>query len=153
LKYNSSGAKQWEQFRNGIGSGNDAAYAIELDYSGNVYVTGTVAGWGTNKDYLTIKYNPAGTQVWSRDYNNVPIHGNDEAFSLAVDSAGNVFVTGNSIGANGTSDFLTVCYNSLGEPAVWTSRYNGAANGNDFANDIKIDKNNNVYITGQSTIS
>lgn len=152
LKYNSAGVQQWEKRFNGSFSNFDAAYAIKLDYSGNIYVTGAATGLGTLKDFLTIKYNALGTQVWARTYDAIS-HKDDYGTSLAVDSVGNVFVTGISAAANGTFDFLTICYNSAGEPEVWTKRYNGAANNDDFANDVKIDKNNNVYITGQSTVN
>src|SRR5262245_64012919 len=44
---------------------NDIPYAMTVDAGGYVYVTGTAATPGSN-DWVTIKYNSAGTQEWLR---------------------------------------------------------------------------------------
>lgn len=72
IKYNSSGIQQWVQRYNGPGNSTDNAYAIALDPSGNVYVTGRSWGVGTTFDYATIKYNSSGTQQWVQRYNGPP---------------------------------------------------------------------------------
>ena len=101
LKYNSSGVQQWEARYNGSGNGNDAATSLAVDGSGNVYVTG-YSGNFPNHDYATIKYNSSGDSLWVRRYNG-PGNSDDEAYSLAVDGSGNVYVAGNS---------ATIKYNS-----------------------------------------
>src|SRR3984893_16694173 len=63
VKYNSSGTQQWASRYNGTAGGDDIAYAIAVDGSGNVYVTGSSLGsGGTGLDYATVKYNSSGTQ-------------------------------------------------------------------------------------------
>ena len=49
------------------GSSNDFVYAIDVDESGNVYVTGNSSGdeFGTQRDYATVKYAPDGTELWT----------------------------------------------------------------------------------------
>ena len=49
---------------NGPGNNPDQAYAIAVDGSGNIYVTGFSTGSLGYYDYATIKYDPAGTQLW-----------------------------------------------------------------------------------------
>jgi hypothetical protein len=83
-----------------------------LDQTGNAYVTGiSFAGPDPigEEDYLTIKYNPAGVQQWTARYNE-PVSEPDRATAIAVDKAGNSFVTGYSQGVG--LDIATVKYNA-----------------------------------------
>jgi len=56
IKYDSSGLTQWLVTYNGPGNRYDAAHSIAVDKKGNVYVTGSSEGNGTQFDYATIKY-------------------------------------------------------------------------------------------------
>jgi Beta-propeller repeat len=115
IKYNSAGAEQWV-----ARYGNEAAaVGIAVDGSGNVYVTGTSYEGGSDCcDYATIKYNSAGQEQWVAVYDSGPADGQDNASAIAVDSSGNVYVTGAS--ATGpvppsSLDYATVKYNSAGQ--------------------------------------
>lgn len=145
--------EEWVARQNGPGNGTDGARSLAVDQNGNVYVTGSSTGSGTGFDYSTFKYNAAGEQQWEARYNG-PGNDDDEAFSIAVDLSGNVYVTGRSLGqprVNGTEfDFATIKYNSAGVQQ-WVSRYNGPGDGFDFAKSIKVDNAGNVYVTGEST--
>ena len=91
------------------------------------------------------------TQEGAKGYNG-PGNGIDIAFSLAVDSLGNVFVTGNSPGETSANDITTIKYNSAGQ-RQWIQRYNGPGNGDDGTNGtnaIGVDNAGNVYVTGWS---
>jgi Beta-propeller repeat len=148
VKYNSSGVQQWVARYNGPASTDDIAYAIAVDGSGNVYVTGSSGGSGTGLDYATVKYNSSGTQQWASRYNG-PASGDDIAYAVAVDSSGNVYVTGSSLGSGTSLDYATVKYNSSGTQQ-WASRYNGPASSDDKAHALVIDGSSNVYVTGSS---
>lgn len=149
VKYNSSGVQQWVKRYNGPANSDDIAYAIAVDSSDNVYVTGSSLGSGTGLDYATVKYNSAGTQLWASRYNG-PVNIDDVALSIAVDCAGNVYVTGGSTGSGSGFDYATVKYNSSGAQQ-WASRYNGPANSDDTAYSVAVDCCGNVYVTGSST--
>jgi hypothetical protein len=97
IKYSSSGFILWESSSSGPGSSSDFVSAMEIDASGNVYVTGSSKGAGTRWDYLTVKFDPAGNQLWSARYDG-PAQRSDHPVAMAVDNSGNVFVTGSSEG-------------------------------------------------------
>ena len=149
IKYNSNGDSLW--VRRYDGSNTDKATSLAVDGSGNIYVTGYSGSTGSVPvDYATIKYNSNGDTLWVRRYNGLE-NQYDEAFSLAVDNLGNVYVTGYSGLSNGTSwDYATIKYNSNGD-SLWVQRYNGPGNQNDIAGSLAVDGFGNVYVTGYST--
>ena len=148
IRYNPAGEQQWVARYNGPEYGSDYTTALTLDIAGNVYVTGLSSGLGTGYDYATIKYNPAGEQQWLARYNG-PGNGDDEATALALDAAGNVYVTGGSVGSGTGFDYATIKYNSAGEPK-WLARYNGPGSDGDGATALVLDAAGNVYVTGLS---
>lgn len=134
-----------------VGSGGpNNAFAIAVDDSGYIYVTGTSYDTLSDMDYATIKYNSSGDTVWVRRYNG-PDNSADDACAIAVDKNGNVYVTGESAGIGTYYDYATVKYNSAGD-AMWSRRYNYSSSiyNADGAYAIAIDKNGNVYVTGES---
>jgi uncharacterized delta-60 repeat protein len=148
IKYNAAGVQQWVARYDGPGNSFDEATALTVDGAGNVYVTGSSEGSGTSEDYATIKYNAAGVQQWVARYNG-PGNSYDEATALAVDGAGNVYVTGESDGSGTSYDYATIKYNAAGVQQ-WVARYNGPGNSYDYATALAIDGAGNVYVTGES---
>jgi hypothetical protein len=147
VKYDSGGNQQWVS-RYDTGSGDDEAAGIAVDTDGNVYVTGRSQGSGTGFDYVTVKYDSLGKELWVRRYDQNS--GADEAAALALDSAGNAYVTGKSTGSGTGFDYLTLKYDGSGG-LVWRARYNNKdVNGTDEATAIALDAAGNVYVTGRS---
>lgn len=147
IKYNSSGGQVWLN-RYTVPEQSWYGRAIAVDAEGNVYVTGESYAAGAGYDYFTIKYNSAGKEQWVKRYNG-PGNGDDKATALAVDGAGNVYVTGASPGVNSFADYATVKYNPDGGE-VWVKRYNGPGNGHDNAVGLALDSGGNLYVTGTS---
>ena len=131
LAFTATAQEAWVARYKGPGNSNDVAYAVAVDASGNVYVTGFSVGSGTGTDYATIKYNASGAQQWVARYG--PGNDNDYATGIAVDGSGNVYVTGYSIGLGAGYDYATIKYNPSGQQQ-WVARYNnGLVNGDDSA--------------------
>jgi hypothetical protein len=86
--------------------------------------------------------------------------GTDQAFAVAADPAGNVYVTGNTTAINfpttagsfqptapgGTDAFVVKLGNNLGTAVH--STYLGGATGDDAGRDIAVDAGGNAYVTG-----
>ena len=88
-------------------------------------------------------------EEWVARYNG-PGNDGDRAFSLDVDDAGNVYVTGSSVGiGTGSFDYATIKYDASGNQ-LWVARYNGPGNGSDKAASLALDEGGNVYVTGYS---
>jgi hypothetical protein len=138
----------WVRRYNGPGNGDDRAHDLALDSQGNVYVTGASEGSGTGFDYATLKYSPSGQLLWAKRYNG-PGNGSDSAYALALDSQGNVYVTGRSEGSGTDYDYATRKYSPSGD-LLWAKRYNGPGNSHDFAYALALDSQGNVYVTGAS---
>lgn len=149
VKYSNSGVQQWiHRYAGPATAGVDIGYDLALDNSGNTYVTGYSDGVTGLEDFITIKINPTGSEVWAKRYNG-PGNNTDIANSISVDPAGNIYVTGSSKGSNLLGDFATVKYNSAGDQ-VWLQRYNGTMDHIDEAKSIIVDSTGGVYVTGVS---
>ena len=146
IKYYPSGDIAWVKTHNGPLNDWDEARAIAVDGDGNVCVAGYDRGSGSLTDFATIKYYPNGDTAWVRRYNGTG-NSHDGVNDLTVDDAGNVYVTGSSVGSGTDYDFTTIKYSSHGV-AAWVSRYDGPGNGNDHSHAIAVDGSGNVYVTG-----
>jgi hypothetical protein len=148
IKYGPDGDSLWVRHYDGPGHLWDAANAMVLDTSGNVYVTGYSGDiYGAN-DYATLKYDSLGNWPFLHRYDG-PANGQDLASAMAIDDSGYVYVTGYSQGDGTDYDYATIKYLSNGVVA-WVARYNGPGNGVDWANDVAVDTFGFVYVTGKS---
>lgn len=142
VKYSAVGAVLWVQRHDGPGNATDRATGLGIDASGNVLVTGRSDN-GSNDDYVTIKYSPAGTQQWIQFADR---GGRDRAVGLMLDASGNSYVTGRSDNGN-NDDIWTVKYDPAGNQ-LWQQPYDFVED--DRAIDMVLDAAGNVYVTGQS---
>ena len=75
--------------------------------------------------------------------------GNNEVASMAVDAAGNSFVTGSSEGIGW--DIATIKYDAQGHQ-VWAVRYDGGHGGDDIPVQIALDPDGNVIVAGYTQV-
>ncbi len=139
---------EWVSRYKGPAAVTDIGFDIVTDNDGNVYVTGE-RDWIPlgNSDYVTIKYDSEGNELWTAFYDG-PGHGKDDAQAIAVDDSGNVYVTGGSTGDTTSIDYATIKYDSNGNE-LWVVRFDDAKNA-DRAVDIAVDPWGNVIVTGTS---
>ncbi|HEX7400765.1 MAG TPA: SBBP repeat-containing protein [candidate division Zixibacteria bacterium] len=146
VKYDSSGVEKWARRYSYQGNWSDEGDAIAVDDAENVYVTGrsvsTTSGW----DYVTIKYNTGGTQLWAKRYNGTANY-DDEATGIDLDDSGNIYVTGKSGIGSFYYQYATVKYLPNGTQD-WVRTYIGPANLTAWSNAVVVDHKNNIYVTG-----
>ncbi|HWP31845.1 MAG TPA: SBBP repeat-containing protein [Fimbriimonadales bacterium] len=71
------------------------------------------------------------------------------AVATQIDSSGNIYVTGASIGLDGDEDIVLLKYSPTGT-ILWERRYDGEGNGFDAPTFMKIGKDGNIYVAGTS---
>ena len=136
----------------GLAQGNDYPSAVAFDSAGNVYITGYSHN-GSNYDFFTAKYDAAtGERLWTDIFPGTG-SGNDQAESLAVDSSGNVYVTGYVLNASGNEDFYTIKYNGATGARIWEKPYDGPGHGNDEAVSVRIDPIDGAVIVAGTSLT
>jgi uncharacterized repeat protein (TIGR01451 family) len=175
-KFSASGSLVYSTYLGG--SGNDAGLSIAVDTSSNAYVTGYTLGpffgpgfpttpgaFGQssngNVDAFVTKLNADGSAlVYSSHLGG---DGRDIGNGIAVDSAGNAYVTGETGIASstkfptppgayqtsykgGNSDVFITKVNAAGSGLVYSTFVGGS--GNDIGNSIALDPVGNAYVTG-----
>jgi chitodextrinase len=100
VKYDTSGTKQWSVLFGAPEA--DVTSGVGADASGNVYVTGNTRGNldgetnAGNQDIFLAKYNSSGSRIWTKLLGTTT---NEFGRKLAVDTGGNAFMCGNSLGS------------------------------------------------------
>jgi hypothetical protein len=161
-KYSSTGTVQWVQKAGG--TSDDYGYSIVVDNSSNVYITGYFIGAATfgalppltslgNEDIFIAKYNSSGTAQWVKRAGGT---NSEYARGIAINSIGEIFVTGSFMGtvsfgnlpavaSAGLEDVFIAKYDNNGN-ALWMQKVGSTSN--DGGNSMTIDASGNVFITG-----
>jgi hypothetical protein len=147
IKYDTGGNEIWVAHYNGEGTLYSSATAIAMDKKGHIYVTGWSSGSGTGTDVTTIKYDTTGNEIWVVHYSGP---GNrDAANSIAVDKEGFIYVIGISYVDGTNRDGIIIKYDTNGN-LLWVNHYNGSGSSDDNFTDIALDKDENIYVAGDS---
>ena len=154
VKYDASGNKLWTRQ---MGSPSyDEDYSVAVDGAGNAYVAGYTNGSvdgninAGSYDLLLFKYDTNGNKLWTVQFGSSNY---DEARSVAVDSAGNAYVAGNTLGGldgntnAGDYDLFLVKYDTDGNK-LWTVQKGTSAF--DHAYSVAVDMAGNAYVTGRT---
>ncbi len=132
------------------GPGQDIANKVIADAQGNIYVAGYSHGADSGQDYVLLKYDAQGNRQWVQRYSG-PAMVWDEIEQLALDSQGNIIVSGFS-GLNDrrkTYAYCTIKYSPEGKQ-LWVRKTDSKRA--DAAHyqmpDMVIDRQDNIYVTG-----
>jgi hypothetical protein len=94
VKYDPAGNRLWLVTYDGSGNYTDEGNAITVDAAGNVFVAGSSWAGANQWDYLALKYSSSGQLLWSRTHDTGGAQDFDTGRAVALDGAGNVYVTG-----------------------------------------------------------
>ncbi|MBX3244177.1 MAG: SBBP repeat-containing protein [Acidobacteria bacterium] len=151
-KYDAEGNVLWTR-QLGTDS-TDRARGVAVDASGNVYVAGQTGGSFTGQtnagsdDIYVRKYDTDGNEIWTRQFGTTSF---DWASSIAVDTTGNIYMTGDVGGtlpdhsSLGFQDSFVRKYSADGS-VLWTRQF--GTNGNDNTRGIAVDQSGNSYVAG-----
>ncbi len=161
------------------GGGNDVAQAIAVDAAGNAYIAGSTTSLnfpGTtgnaigasltgSTDAFVAKLNPAGNALVYSAY--LGGSGSDSAFGIAVDSAGNAYVTGETDSSpvqpggisfptvaafqstyKGGGDAFVTKINAVGNALLYSTYLGGT--GVERGHAIAVDAAGNAYVSGHT---
>ena len=146
IKYYAAGGQKSVRYQ---APGNlNAPGALTVDGDGNIYVTGASRkDTASPPEFATVKYDADLNQVWAA---RSPGMG-DQLFpkAVAVDAHGNVFVTGYAnVSTPPYSTYaVTIKYDNLGGQQ-WYKTYGGPLGSHAAVEDLKLDAQGNVYVTG-----
>lgn len=138
-----------------------AVYDIAVDNKGNVYVTGTALADGSasenpDEDVFLVKYNGSTNDIaWRRSLGSKNLDG---GYAIALDSGGNIYVTGYFEGAAdfdgdgvvetnaGGSDIFMTKHSYQDGKVLWKQTMGDV--GADAGVGIAVDGGGDVYVTG-----
>jgi photosystem II stability/assembly factor-like uncharacterized protein len=171
VKYDSNGNAIWGADASAtLGAG---AAAIDVDASGNLYVTGSFysnidfgngvtlphISFSGHPDYFIAKYNSSGSVIWARGATTINATKTNWGSSVSTDASGNIYVAGNyesqSITLGGytltnsstqdSTDIFLVKYDGSGN-VIWAETMGGLRDDNNPT--IAVDPSGNIIITG-----
>ncbi len=147
IKYSPTGSLIWQQSYNGAGNSYDGGISLSIDQTNNLYIVGSTFGSSTQSNFLTIKYNSSGTQLWTSTWDGIGL--NDLGTKIAIN--------GNQVALVGVSQQsasswkMAAIYFQPQTGAFLGSRLSGGNTaGINRVSDVAIDANDNTYIIGSA---
>lgn len=149
LKYRSADNEfVWSRTFGGGGPLNVYGTGVDVDLSGNVYVTGYMTSANVNSGAATVillKFDPSGNLIFQRTWGGAV---NDFGSGIVLDGAGNIYVTGTTYSFSvtpGIPNVFLLKYDSSGN-LLFQKTWGGTLS--DFGSGVAVDVLGNVYVTG-----
>ncbi len=127
-------------------NGSDVSGGVAVAPGGNFVVAGNEAVALQGADIWVRKYDPAGTEVWTRGANG-PANSTDHGRDVAVDAAGNVAVVGyHTVTGEGRNIWVRL-YDTNGTE-LWTQTSGNPSLLDDEAHGVAFDPDGNIVVAG-----
>ena len=141
-KYNTSGTLQWQRAL-GKSSKYSSFTGIDIDSSGNIYVSGT-----DGDNAIIAKYNSSGTLQWHKSIADSSYTINSSR-DIALDSSGNIYGVGFTNIPDVANTMFCFKLNSSGT-MQWSRLVDHVANRNEEAFGIFVNGDDDIFIVGES---
>jgi hypothetical protein len=156
LKMSNGGNIIWNKVFTGINDGQAGTITKGpvISYDGNSIYYTTSSGLNNGSQYrvdiVTLKYNSLGDSQWVRLYqgSGQQTGSSNGPSGVKLDRYDNIYICGLSNNQTTGDDFVTIKYTPAGVQQ-WVATYSGEmTNGSESAEDLFIDTNLSVYVTG-----
>ncbi|MFN0199888.1 MAG: T9SS type A sorting domain-containing protein [Bacteroidia bacterium] len=151
IKYDALGTQAWTKTYTTVVEGKEEITDLYWNANNNhIYYTGTVLTATNSEDVITGELDASGTSIWETVEPNFGI---DFGNRLAVDKLNNVYISATTLANSATyqSDVMMIKYDNAGTQ-LWKKMYDSNSLADDVADDMMIDANLNMYVTGHSEI-
>ena len=129
-----------------VDSAAAGGFDVAVGSDGSVYVAGISIN--TNNDAWVAKWNPDGSQAWSKSFDGG--NGNDAAAAITVDSSGNVYATG-WVEDDGDDQWVIALDGDGNE--IWTVITAGdVAGADDLGTGIALTSDGDVIVAGRTRV-
>ncbi|MDM7999665.1 MAG: Ig-like domain repeat protein [Dehalococcoidia bacterium] len=155
MKYDATdGRQEWARYHSGP-MGADTLTGLAVDGSGNVLVAGSIVVAMTGPempdlDFGVVKYDAAGDLLWEASY-GVPGSHQDRPYGMALDSEGNVYVTGGVWTSGWVWEWATLKYDGDNGNLDWSASYTGLDESDDKALAVAVSDEGGIYVAGTSS--
>ncbi|MCH8331058.1 MAG: SBBP repeat-containing protein [Bacteroidetes bacterium] len=143
FKFDNSGNQLWDAYWDGTAVGIESAWDIAVDDTRNVFVCGLGSG-----NLVTVKYDSSGNQIWDFEFNTPDSNATGQPYMVS-DSNGEVYFTGGAGFDATANDYTTVNLSPAGM-IDWVEYHAGRRATQENINDLAVDINEHIYITGHS---
>lgn len=124
----------------------EQAFSVAVDASNHIAVAGALFDAVEGIGFAVVRLDPEGNVLWTRRHDGDSVDGG-RAHSVAVDSTGNIFVTGRVGHVSLTPDILVVSYAPDGS-LRWQRTFNGVSDESDIGMDVAVTPSDDVVVAG-----
>ncbi|HRE41679.1 MAG TPA: SBBP repeat-containing protein [Ignavibacteria bacterium] len=146
IKYDSSGNFMWKAMYDGESNSADEPTDIKTDNEGNVYVSGHSNE--KNLDWLLIKYDNNGNQLWKTNFNG-EANSKDESYKMLLDGKGNIYLAGVTMPKKNKTHRCVIKFDNTGN-ILWKNVSENPISKNSPKIDMCFDESGNILVLGTS---